>query len=127
MENLSCLSLADIMLGLVLFSPADRFTDQDVYRVFKDVDPTNRFRVRTLSTGELCSEIIRDTLSFFEMGYILLPISFERGLTYYLRNREMILSLRRQLEGSLVLPMHEETLIRIAAKLQRNLHNARSM
>ena len=108
------LSLMEILMVIILFSPSPLFSETDIYNIFSKQYLKKRFR----------REDIRNALSFAEMGQLLAIRSFDGGNTFYRRNDEMLDFIRNELRDRKVLPKNQNTLQKCANQLNKNRRKA---
>ena len=117
-EPLQKLTLMEILMGALLFAPTPLFSDQDIYRIFKKSNLSERFNIEKDHAGNLGSKYIFQALSFCEIGHLLSIRSFANGHTFYRRNDDMLSSVRRELEERKILPKYQAALQQFANLLK---------
>jgi hypothetical protein len=125
MSKYDDLSLGDLLNGLILYNPDQKFSEQQINMFFFDLskqDPGLKKRLHFKgSMTSLYSESIRRILSFREMGKLLEIPPPNPVQQFYRPRKAQLESLKVDLERRCLLPTYETTLKEIAKEFKASL------
>lgn len=96
------LSITEILAGFLMNLGDYNFNEQTLCNFFALTDDHARYGIKKRANGDLYSEPIRDSLTFFEMGQL-----FEKWGDVYLAHKQTPVSILKELTERGVLPKYE--------------------